>query len=593
MKETENKKTLIPPLFIAGVLLVFIPIFTYLTLERIKRQDEFFSQKMFERGMALIRTFEAGTRTGMFTMRWGAGRIQTMLQETATLPDIKYVVIVTPEGEILAHSNPAEVGGQLESMPPLDPVDTEPYSGYHRVIKNQGKHGIFEVYKRFVPFGGHPDQPMRKMRGRMMRMMRDQNEDRPDPRDWSRIYQKTFEPEAIEKARHYIIAGLSMKKHLGKRKEKIREAVFRSLILFLFACTGIIALFALQAWRQTKASLSQVKALSDNVIQNMPTGLVTLDPDYRVTSVNDSARTIMGQAVDTPPAEWIDLAKQITPENPVAMDEMSLTKDDGQKIRMEVMASRITKQGDAGFLILLKDLTQLRELQTQVETHKRLAAIGKLAGGVAHEIRNPLSSIKGFATYFAKQYEDKETDRETAQIMINEVERINRSITQLLEFSKPLAVEKKPVDIEQMIYHSIKLIQPDLEQKQIKTAVDNQSRHRTISTDPDRMNQVFLNLYINAIDALDEGGELAVTVKDQPDDTHIEIQISDSGCGMDDTTLEKIFDPYFTTRASGTGLGLSIVHNIIDNLGGHIRVESKIEKGTVFTIRLPLNDDNG
>ena len=230
-----------------------------------------------------------------------------------------------------------------------------------------------------------------------------------------------------------------------------------------------------------------------------------------------------------------------------------------------------------------------RLLKKQVETNKRLAAIGKLAAGVAHEIRNPLSSIKGFATYFGKRYRENEADKETAHIMVKEVERINRSITQLLEFAKPLSVEKTRVNIKEMIDHSLKLVHQDLIQKQIETKVIIESQNHVIYTDGDRMNQVLLNLYINAIAALDYKGILEIKVEDTADQGQIEIQVSDNGMGMDGKTLDLIFDPYFTTRSSGTGLGLSIVYRIIENLGGHIRVESKKGRGTSFIINLPVS----
>ncbi len=199
-----------------------------------------------------------------------------------------------------------------------------------------------------------------------------------------------------------------------------------------------------------------------------------------------------------------------------------------------------------------------------------------------------MSSIKGFATYFSKRYEKNEDNRETALIMVKEVERINRSITQLLEFAKPLVVEKKEVDIREMIDHSLKLVHHDLEQKGIKTEVDIDTAKALIHTDGDRMNQVLLNLYINAVAALEKGGILAVSVKDTDQKGWMEIRVKDNGAGIDEASLDQIFDPYFTSRPTGTGLGLSIVHRIIENLGGAIRVESKKGAGACFIINLPV-----
>jgi len=205
--------------------------------------------------------------------------------------------------------------------------------------------------------------------------------------------------------------------------------------------------------------------------------------------------------------------------------------------------------------------------------------------------------IKTFTGFQEKQNNEttllplfkNEDDRETALIMVKEVERINRSITQLLEFAKPLAVEKKDVDLREMIDHSLKLIHHDLEQKGIKTEVILDTRKTLIYTDGDRMNQVLLNLYINALAALTRGGTLAVGVKDADRKDWVEIRVKDNGTGIDEAFLDQIFDPYVTGRPTGTGLGLSIVHRIIENLGGSIRVESKKGRGACFIINLPVS----
>jgi len=240
-----------------------------------------------------------------------------------------------------------------------------------------------------------------------------------------------------------------------------------------------------------------------------------------------------------------------------------------------------------GVILLFRDLTQIKALIKEVETNRRLAAIGKLAGGVAHEIRNPLSSIKGFATYFARRYEAVPEDAQTAEIMVQEVERINRSITQLLEFAKPMAVEIRAVELAPLIDHSLRLLTHDLEKKSISARVVMDTRRRVFPTDPDRINQVLLNLCMNAVNAMAEQGELKVTVADA--DGGIEIRVSDDGCGIPPGDLDTIFDPYFTTRPGGTGLGLSIVHRIVENLNGEIRVESEPGQGACFIIRLPGN----
>ncbi len=588
-----RKKTFVSPFLPAGVLLILLPIFTFMTLDRLERQKEFFTQQLLEKGTALIRTFEAGTRTGMFTMRWGAPRIQAMLFETALQPEVVYMMITSKEGKILAHSDTDKVGLDVEDMPLLP--DSSPDSGQilYRVkqLKEEGE--VFEVYKRFVPVrrgeGMHGHGRMRA-RHMMMENQMPQSLEGGDAQDWSRPYLENEKEAVPDPAEHYIFAGLSMKKEKSEKKRLLQETLFRAVFFFILGCAGMIALFAFQAYRAAKASLTQVKAFSDHVIQNMPSGLVTMDLETHITSMNQAARDILGPDLARPFPEMTDLIKEMKISQKPVNRETGVEVAPGRRVFLDITASpvRASEETITGYIFLFRDLTQISELKKQVETNRRLAAIGKLAAGVAHEIRNPLSSIKGFATYFGKRYEKNEEDQETALIMVKEVDRINRSITQLLEFAKPLNVEKKEVDIRQLIDHSLKLIHHDLEQKNIKTQVNINTKKILIHTDGDRINQVLLNLYINAVAAMEKGGTLSVGVKDLEKDNWLEIQVKDDGTGIDEESLDQIFDPYFTSRPTGTGLGLSIVHRIIENLGGQIRVESKKGEGACFIISLPV-----
>jgi two-component system sensor histidine kinase HydH len=151
-----------------------------------------------------------------------------------------------------------------------------------------------------------------------------------------------------------------------------------------------------------------------------------------------------------------------------------------------------------------------------------------------------------------------------------------------------MAVEKRQVGIREVISHSLKLATHDLEKKSITVHTDIQSARSTFYTDPDRMNQILLNLYMNSLAAMAQGGNLTVTVTDVSAGGDLEIHVTDDGCGMDEQILPEIFDPYFTTRPDGTGLGLSIVHRLVETLGGEIRVESVKDQGTTFFIRLKM-----
>jgi two-component system sensor histidine kinase HydH len=262
---------------------------------------------------------------------------------------------------------------------------------------------------------------------------------------------------------------------------------------------------------------------------------------------------------------------------------------DGKVVPLEIGASLLEDENrnSLGYVILFKDLTEVRLLRREIERSRRLASVGRLAAGVAHEIRNPLSSIKGFATYFKERYQDIPQDQQTATIMIQEVDRLNRVVSQLLEFARPINIKPQPTNLTTLIDDSIKLIENQAAQKDIaiKTHISNQATE--IMIDPDRLNQILLNLYLNAIESMVSGDELKIELSSNSEADGIDIKISDTGCGISPEDLTKIFDPYYTTKSSGTGLGLAIAHNIIEAIGGQIKVSSSQDKGTVFTIQIP------
>jgi two-component system sensor histidine kinase HydH len=590
--KTDNGFPGILPVLVAGILIILVPVFTAMTWGRLQRQKQFFTQRLLEKGIFLIRTFEAGARTGMMSMHWGAGRIQDMLHETALQPEVRYMMITGQNGLILAHSDASMVGKFFRPMPQAGDFSADTGDVHHRIRLVNGKVRIFEVYKRFTPM--RPGFRRRRLSGRAGRGRHcmENMSATPGTADWCAAYMQDMGKHTSSV--HYIFAGLSMKQQSLAEKRIVHSIVWRSALFFMAVCIGMVALFVFQAYRYTKVSLKNIRAFSDNVVQNMPAGLVILNTAHEMTSVNRAAEKILAGKIDRALPEMIDIVREMHKPGQTLHRELSLDIGENKKINLDITASPLLDAQNeiTGFLFLFRDLTQIMKLKTQVETNRRLAAIGKLAAGVAHEIRNPLSSIKGFATYLGKRCAHSSADRQAAQIMVKEVERINRSVTQLLEFAKPMDIEKARIDLGEIISHSLRLVHHDLESKSIETRVDIK-KQIIFYSDGDRLNQVLLNLYINAAAAMDRGGILEITAREKMAKNMVEIRVKDNGCGMDNDELELIFDPYFTTRPDGTGLGLAIVHRIIQSLGGTISVKSAKGQGSCFFIHLPLGKKDG
>jgi len=285
---------------------------------------------------------------------------------------------------------------------------------------------------------------------------------------------------------------------------------------------------------------------------------------------------------------WFQL--QELEEQDRAVDrELVCTLHNGHVVPLEISAAALADESGRiqGTIILFKDLSEVKSLREEVERNQRLATVGRLAAGVAHEIRNPLSSIKGFATYFKERYREVPEDQHIADIMIQEVDRLNRVVTQLLEFARPVSISRKQISLKEFIVDSLKLVERQAAENGVSVEADLPENGAAAHLDPDKFNQVLLNLYLNAIEAMTDGGRIIVNLEKDEQKNRVEIRVSDTGSGIPESELSHIFDPYFTTKPTGTGLGLAIAHNIIQGHGGEIHTESRVGVGTTFRILIP------
>lgn len=567
----------IPPWIFIGAAVVLIPIIAFMTVQNINRQKDASFRLLLEKGAALIRSFEAGTRTGMMGMMRSGFKLQRLLTETSQQPDIAYLLVTDNTGRIMAHSDLSRIDdfyGPDLNLANVSLLETLRW----RIVSRSNGRDVFEVYRKFSPTAGR----LGNHHGYMMR-----------PQQFMR---RGEAPPALSQV---IFVGLDMGSIEAARMADTRHSIIMGLILLFIGFAGVILLSLAQSYRATKASLSRIKAFSDNLVENMPIGLIAINDQRKIASFNHvaeftlglSAEKLIGQdAVKVLPVELLQQIDTLDAGSSLIEKEIKCSTQKGKRIPLEVGAQSL-RDADGnlfGYVLLFKDLSEIRALRREIARNQRLASVGRLAAGVAHEIRNPLSSIKGLATYFKERYQDKLDDQQIANIMIQEVDRLNRVVGQLLDFARPIKISKKPISMQALIEDSLKLVERQASEKNIKIETRFPSQMDTVSVDPDRINQVLLNLYLNAIDSMDEGGRLAIRIPNSEQKHNTEIKIMDDGTGISREDLAHIFDPYFTTKATGTGLGLAIVHNIVDAHGGKVMVESHPGRGTTFTIRLPL-----
>ena len=246
------------------------------------------------------------------------------------------------------------------------------------------------------------------------------------------------------------------------------------------------------------------------------------------------------------------------------------------------------------FNLMTAELEKTRQLEAQLQKAEQSAVVGRLASAIAHEIRNPLNYINltldHLRTKFAPEDAEKRVTFEklTAQLKA-EVGRINRQISDFLNYSRPLKLNLQAIDARKVIEDSLRIVAPQAAEQNIKISLIERENVPKILGDAEILRSVFNNFFINAVQAMPtDGGNLNVTIS--PDENFVKIEIADTGIGIKAENLSKIFEPYFSTKDTGTGLGLAIVKKIVDDHGGVIEVESKLNEGTKFTVRLPKVD---
>ena len=246
------------------------------------------------------------------------------------------------------------------------------------------------------------------------------------------------------------------------------------------------------------------------------------------------------------------------------------------------------KGRELGAVLIIRNLREIEELKEKVRRSERLAAVGRLAAGMAHEIRNPLSYIRGFAQFFLNRFREQKTEQEYASIMIREVDRLNRVITELLDFARPREPRREVCSLENIIDYTLKILSPELAGKKVRVEQNYEKGLPPVAADHEQLSQAFLNLLLNALDAVEEDGEIIIGLQRRPDRSALDITIADNGRGIPPENIGKVFEPFFSTKRKGTGLGLAIAYRIVENHGGEITVNNRQGGGTIFSITLPL-----
>jgi len=353
-----------------------------------------------------------------------------------------------------------------------------------------------------------------------------------------------------------------------------------------------------QELQERQDDLADLQIVHRDVIQSIPSGLITCDLESIVTSANLAAQEILGKTVLElvgwpvvnlglfSEEQWLELSVNAG-AYPRARPEASYRRK-GTLRHIGYSVTPLTNADEVrtGYILIFQDLSEWRKLQEELRMKDRLAAVGELASGIAHEVGNPLAAISGSVQMLSQSAEKSSSSSQLLDIILKESQRLDRTIKGFLQFARPKERSSVRFDIGQLLEEHIQLLRNSAEVSPHHTIeLEVGPEQMILIADPDQISQIFWNLSRNALRAMPDGGTLKVD--GQQLDQSYRIRFSDNGCGMTEAERERIFHPFRSFFDGGSGIGMAIVYRIIQEHGGRLHVDSRRDQGTTITVELP------
>jgi two-component system sensor histidine kinase PilS (NtrC family) len=386
-----------------------------------------------------------------------------------------------------------------------------------------------------------------------------------------------------------------------------------------------IAAFYLVAWlssylsEQIRKNRQEIKArqtdimklemLNDSIINSLTSGLIALDESRRIMLFNPAAEGIFGQSARDVKGQRLEEVLPFlgkwpaaeahgpfrTPDSGSSPVDLTFEGKHGEPRQLRALMSPLipTFGGQIGHLLFFQDMTDIRRIEEDMKRIEGLAMVGEIAAAMAHEIRNPMASISGSIQLLKDGAEKNGMNARLMDIVIREIDRLNRLIKDFQLFAKPRKAAMRPFDLNQLTVEAVELFKNSTHWNRNVRVLKDFRASILLESDPEQMRQVFWNLFLNASEAMPDGGTLEITLERAPAPAHLggeraRIIVRDTGKGFDERDLSKIFNPFFTTKAEGSGLGLSIVKGIVEGFGGEVHGRNHPAGGAMITVELPL-----
>jgi two-component system, NtrC family, sensor histidine kinase PilS len=349
-------------------------------------------------------------------------------------------------------------------------------------------------------------------------------------------------------------------------------------------------------------SLADLRALHERIVESIRSGLITTDLHGQIYTFNAAAEEITGYEAKQARGQnasmfFGDMKKQIAVSMQAAASgkvsprfETDCLTESGFMLRLGFsIAPLFAESGEtSGLVITFQDLTDVRAMEETARRQDRLAAVGRLAASIAHEIRNPLAAMRGSIQMLRAELEGESDQAQLMEIILRESDRLNKIVADYLNYARPRPTELKDIDVSALVRETFKLLKnsPEISDGHALNE-DLPDEPVMVKGDAEQLKQVCWNIARNALKAMPDGGALSINVA-RTDANRVNMTFVDDGCGMTPEQVERLFEP-FTSMTGGTGLGLSIVYQIIRDHNGTINVRSRLNEGTTITIELPGN----
>jgi two-component system sensor histidine kinase HydH len=597
------------PWILAAACTLLLTLLAIFAVSNYQREKELIVEALSQKGLTLMRFINSSVRESIrdnlrTTQEWNhwEDHMQAAMQQAIEQPGVEFVLLIDSAGTVLSGAGTNVPDNMIDSestafVGVLSASDSGRF--VTRIIKDaQGNKRKFQIASWYLPptmREGMMHGPPGSGAGRGQMMMR----------RFSQHPQFTMVQEEMDRLlelRPIYVVQLDFEKFNSPLKRQFLQIIILLVVILLVGLGGMLAFATLKGLKGSQLRLGKMRAFTDILVSSLPIGLIATDSSGAIQVYNGSARELIGfdeqKIIGRKPEICLpsQLAQMFSGNEMDGQIErqteihLTLPPENDRALQLASMVVLDDSEKFAGEVLLIRDLTMVKRLEKELRRNERLAALGKMAAGVAHELRNPLSSIKGLAVLLKSNFTVSSNGAETADILVKEVERLNRSIGELLDYAKPAQLRREAASIQEIIGKTVSLVRVDAESYGIAIRIETDDELPQVLVDKDKMNQVFLNLFLNAIQAMENGGELTVrTVNNQ---RTIRISVRDNGVGIEPENLGRVFDPYYTTKNDGTGLGLAMSSKIVEEHGGRMELSSVSGVYTEVRVILPLVNDS-